>query len=379
VLSIDFVQHAEVAALFGHGRVPSIVDFELIKECFHVTEETVPQLIFVNNPHTAFFSREPFENIKDQHATYIVGAEEVLANCILQARDMLERRLYHRMNEKMNHFLFVSHLHDAQAPGARPLSAVIEICLGSRMAQNMKPVDAYLLAVLTELKIQILASNRVKGASSADLPESFYGTSNIEAPDVIFDAVDLLSPVEELLQMENPQEKKKKALKLLVDTCATESVMEDMMRNVCESHLEIVGLRLFVYLHTFFVGGPKLSMEVVNKQETALFPDFQGAVENLAALRETAFVESPGNSKEKLSRKRTRGANSEESEQIRDQNFASFYGQLVGVSFSSSSSSSSSSSLSPSHIFSFSLSKGIRDRRASCPRFQARSQISNLH
>jgi len=332
-LSIDIVRTTEIVGLFGHGRVPADADFELIKECFQVSESTLPQLIFIHNPAASFFGNVSYQTILEQDKKFSLGAKTVLENCILRAINSLERRLFHRMKDRLISFLFVSQVHLHLVKGEPPnFSDSLREALASFVSQRLRPAYAFLLSVLMELKVFVLSSGRLKEATTLDLPSDFFKEASVELLVTLLDPDQLKAQMELILTVSR-KERKKEIIKFLQSKCATSAVLQELLTSVCEYHRDEAALRLFIYSHLIFVDSKSLKNEGVLDLDlrSTLFDDFQAALENIDNLRQPGLGDNSTDLKERLLKKgrRSKEDADEQSAQIRNQTFAICFQQLV--------------------------------------------------
>jgi hypothetical protein len=335
-LSIDTIQTVEIIALFGHGRVPSMTDFKLIKEGFHVVETSVPQLIFVNNPHKIFHEGSDFNAALEQHKVYQQGAHDVLDNCIKEAENYLERRHYHRMKTRLSTFLFISETHRHLITGNSRVSEVdlslpLKVSVNGLIRQRLKPASDFIVAALCELK-RVLVRSRIANSSSLTIPHSLLEPTEIELVVNHMDEDALRHYVEKLFQKRNSDNTREVLVDFLTKQFANVAVIEMLLKHVAEYHLTEVAFRLFLLCHVslFSTGNITLSPDVVAQYKETLWDDFTGTLEIVDLISQPAFEDDPQIQKEIIKRgKKRQEVENSEKVGFRDQNFAARYIQLV--------------------------------------------------
>ena len=264
VLTVDVVQHSEIIGLFTHGRIPGGDDFELVKECFRVTEETTPQLIVVNNPFVMLRERAPSSKILTQHEIFTQAASALLEKCI-------DRRLYHRMKERLHTFLFISpFLHNSLTEVPPEIAGPIQECFRALVMQRLKPADSFLVSVLTELRVSVLSSNRLKAQKKISPPSDFFRPSEVSLEATWEDPGFVKHSVDVILNEKIPERRRTNFIQFVKENCGSQAVLEEVVVELSKFHLEECGVRLFIFLH---VDNSKQWLEM--REE--LYPQYQEA------------------------------------------------------------------------------------------------------
>ena len=318
--------------MFGHGRTPGTCDFELIKEGFHVAESAIPQLVFVNNPHKFFGEGSSFQDVLQQHGTYIQGARQVLNDCILKAENSLERRLFHRMRERLTSFLFVSAVHRSGVDDNSPetdFSEAVRKSLESLITQRLKPAKDLIVSALMEFKIFVLSSKRSSKIRVPHFPPAFFKEGRAEFVVTLADLDELNDQVDELFR--NWKGKKQRDLEaFLFPKYANLPLFEEILGCAVDYHLEEASFRTFLVCHLLVNGlDGELDEDKVGELREQLYDDFKGAMESADLLcQEGVFGSDP----DQATRGRKRNeVVSQEKTQTRDHLFAIRHSQLVST------------------------------------------------
>ena len=324
--------------MFGHGRTPGTHDFGLIKEGFHVAESSIPQLVFVNNPHKLFGEGSSFQDVLGQHEKYIQGARQVLDACILHAENSLERRLFHRMRERLTSLLFVSAVHRSGVVGNPPeieFSEPLRSSLEALVTQRLKPANDLIVSALMEIKIYLLSSRRNSKIQFPTFPPTFFKETNVELVVTLVDPDQLKSQVDELFQ--NGRGKNRKELmSFLSSKCASRPVIEELLRSVSEYHLEETSFRMFLVCHLsgYENKNRELDDEKISELKEQLYDDFKSALESVDLLRqEGVFDDSNPPGQAKIGRPRKESIDQDKARD-RDRHFAIRHAQLVSTPLS---------------------------------------------
>jgi len=279
VLSIDIARSAEIIALFTHNRVVAKDDLELIRDCFQVTEATVPQLICVHNPVSMVAANSSSQQIQVQHDLFVDRTIVALDECVSQADNSLERRLYSRMKERLSTFLFVSH---TQSRALSDMTSAVfstpkQACLSALVTQRLKPAKSYVLSVITELKVSLLGSRAIKAPlisedffnPSADFEVQWQSVYNGNPESLLQDAGGNFS-------------------QYFRKTFATKEVVAEMLSGACQYFENDASLRLFISFHKRFVDP---STQLSNTVFDELKAEFRDALDNIDSLAQTEVAQ----------------------------------------------------------------------------------------
>jgi len=301
-----------------------------------VAENVIPQLVFVDNPHTLFVGGHTFQEVLGQHEKYIQGTRQVLDTCILQAENSLERRLFHRMRERLTSFLFVSAAHRSSVVGNPPeieFSEAVRNSLESLIMQRLKPANDLVVSALMELKVYALPNRHNTKIRVPDFPPFFFQEPKVELVVTLVDPDQLKDQVDELYQ-NGTGKKQRDLVSFLYSKCASVPVIEELLKSVCDYHLEEASFRMFLVCHLSVYGleSGMLDEDTVGELKEQLYDDFKGALESAELLRQEGVFDSNPPSRPKRGRRQNEIVN-QQNARNRDHHFAIKRGQLVSITF----------------------------------------------
>jgi len=189
------------------------------------------------------------------------------------------------------------------------------------------------VSALMELKVYALPNRHNTKIRVPDFPPFFFQEPKVELVVTLVDPDQLKDQVDELYQ-NGTGKKQRDLVSFLYSKCASVPVIEELLKSVCDYHLEEASFRMFLVCHLSVYGleSGMLNEDTVGELKEQLYDDFKGALESAELLRQEGVFDSNPPSRPKRGRRQNEIVN-QQNARNRDHHFAIKRGQLVSITF----------------------------------------------